>query len=427
MYVPDLTAPEQEFGKRRPRATGTTLETAGQLVSRPAELPPVRSAFASTASERLETVGVGLQVPGKKFAPRRQQALRALPRPFISMAYCSAFIMNCMAMTLAVFYGSSFQEHTSVAWAIATTTSILFEYVLVQPVWIMVTAFIQVRLHLMKTVEDELAGNRVHHHDEADQLPPEPDAAPSQVQADDKIEFDPLDAILQGEEIDTVELPVFDLIPGSIDDILANRIENFVAGLLAPSATSTYNFVRDVSEVEFRRACGTCGLDPNDERVTALWSELDLDERGRAQVRDLLEALALSALDKQIATFFLRLDVVDERVRAEEVQRVLGGYMEDSKVNELIDGTDRFTFGGLRAKFNALIDTQLADQSLNMEIEEDRDDLARMLETQLSTALSRMDVRGGRRQVLLPRQRPYVVQNVEEVDEIELEPGTLGQ
>ena len=421
---------EQELGKRRPRATGMTLETVGQLVSRPAELPPVRSAFMSTASDRLESVGVGLQVPGKKFVPRRQQALRALPRPFIGMAYCSAFIMNGMAMTLAVFYGSSFQEHTSVSWAIATATSILFEYVLVQPVWLMVTAFIQVRLHLMKTVEDELAGNRVHHADDAEQLPLEPGAAASPNKADDGLEFDSLDAIAlpgDGEVIETLQLPVFDLIPGAIGDLLADRIENFVAALLAPSATSTYNFVRDVSESEFRRACGRCGLDPNDERVTDLWSELEVDDRGRAQVRDVVEALALSALDKQIATFFLRLDVVDERIRAEEVQRVLGGYMEDSKVHSLTDGMDRFTFGELRAKVNALIDTELADQSLNMEIEEDRDDLARMLETQLSTALSRMDVRGGRRQVLLPRQRPYAVQNVEEVDEIELVPGTSGQ
>jgi hypothetical protein len=395
-------------------------------VSRPAELPPVRSAFLTTASERHETGGVGLEVPGKKSAPRRQQALRALPRPFIGMAYCSAFIMNCMAMSLAVFYGSSFQEHTSVAWAIATATSILFEYVLVQPVSLMVTAFIQVRLHLMKTVDDELAGNRVHHHDDADQPPPE--AAAEGGLGDDTLQFDSLEAVLEGEALDTVELPIFDMIPGNIEDILASRVENLVAGLLAPSAAATYNFVRDVSEVEFRGACGSCGVDPTDERVTGLWGELEVDERGRAQVRDILEALSLSALDKQIATFFLRLDVVDERVRAAEVQRVLGGYMEDSKVHELTDDINHFTFGELRARFNALIDTQLADQSLNMEIEEDRDDLARMLETQLSTALSRMDVRGARRQVLLPRQRPYVVQNVDEVEEIQLaQDTTTGQ
>jgi len=321
-------------------------------------------------------------------------------------------------MSLAVFYGSSFQEHTSVAWAIATTTSILFEYVLVQPVSLMVTAFIQVRLHLMKTVEDELAGNRVHHHDDAEQPPLE--AAAEGGPGDDKLEFDSLEAVLEGEALDTEELPIFDMIPGNIEDILASRVENLVAGLLAPSASATYNFVRDVSEAEFRGACGSCGVDPADERVSGLWGELEVDERGRAQVRDILEALSLSALDKQIATFFLRLDVVDERVRAEEVQRVLGGYMEDSKVQDLTDESDRFTFGELRARFNALIDTQLADQSLNMEIEEDRDDLARMLETQVSTALSRMDVRGARRQVLLPRQRPYVVQNVEEVEEIQL-------
>jgi hypothetical protein len=43
-----------------------------------------------------------------------------------------------------------------------------------------------------------------------------------------------------------------------------------------------------------------------------------------------------------------------------------------------------------------------------------------MLETQLSTVLSRMDARGARRQVLLPKQRPYVVSNVADLDEIQL-------
>jgi len=45
-----------------------------------------------------------------------------------------------------------------------------------------------------------------------------------------------------------------------------------------------------------------------------------------------------------------------------------------------------------------------------------------MLETQLSTVISRLDVRGARRQVLLPRQRPYVVQSVSDLEEIQLAP-----
>lgn len=409
---------EQELGVRRPRATGSTLETAGQLVSRPAELPPIRSAFVNTGSEGNETAGVGLDVPGRKSVLRRQQgSLRALPRPFIFMAYCSAVVMNCMAIVLAVVYGSSFQSATSAAWAIATVTSILFEYVLVQPIWLMATAFLQVRLHLIKIVEDELAGNRVHHHD----VPDEPREAPlEKSNVGDQQLFDALNSVMEVDEMDSIELPMFDLIPGNIEDIVADRVEEFVNALLAPSDNSTYNFVRDVSEAEFCKACGACGLDSNDERVINLWRALELDERGRAQVRSVFDNISLNEIDKLIATFFLRMDIVHERVRGDAVKRALGGYMEDNQVEKLVeDDHDRISFGELRSRFKALMDVQDDEGA----IEEDRDDVERMLETQLATALSRMDVRGSRRQVLLPRQRPYVVQPVADLDEIQLAPG----
>jgi hypothetical protein len=369
-----------------------------------------------------ETAGVGLEVPGGGMlhgAPRRQTTLRALPRPFIFMAYFSVFVLSCMAITLAVVYGSTFQSATSTAWGISTATSIIFEYVLVEPIWLMVTAFIQVRMHLLKTVENELAGNRVHHHDD------EPDAARAEEAVRDSQQnnaaepgFDSLETVMEGDAIDSIGLPAIDLIPGKLEDILADRIGSFVNGLRAPSASSTYNFVRDVDESEFRRACSSCSLDTNDERITDFWGGLELDGRSRAQVRAIVDKLTLNNLDKHIATLFLKMDVVDEAVRGEEVQRLLGGFMEDRQVEQIVpEGSALLTFGELRSRFNALLD---AEDSAHMEIEEDRDDILRMLETQLSTVLSRMDARGARRQVLLPKQRPYVVSNVADLDEIQL-------
>jgi hypothetical protein len=150
----------EELGARRPRASGSTLQTAGQLVQRPADLPPVRSAFAETGSERDDTALVGLEIPGRKVhksvRAHKSPAHRALPRPFIFMAYCSAFVMNSMAVVLSVVYGSSFQAQTSVSWALACVTSLVVEYVLVEPLWILATAGIQVRTHLKRTVEEEL-------------------------------------------------------------------------------------------------------------------------------------------------------------------------------------------------------------------------------------------------------------------------------
>jgi hypothetical protein len=407
---------EQELGKRRPRATGSTLATAGRLVSRPADLPPIRSAFASTVSERHDTAMIGLEVPGRQFmVPRRRQARHALPRPFIFMAYCSAFIMNGMAIALAVFYGSYFSAETSVAWAIATATSIVFEFLLAQPLWLMLTAFVQVRLHLMKTIEDEQAGNRVHHNDDAErQIEGSPSLGERQQQCDS------LDSLLEEEDIENIELPVIDLIPGNIHEILAERIEDFIRGLLNPSANSTYNFVRDVSEVEFRRACGMTGLDTQDERVTQLWQTLELDTEGRAKVREVFEKLALSQLDKLIAAFFLSLDIVGERVRSEEITRTLGGYMEDSQLQRLLtDDSDPMTFVDLRTRFAALADADNAGEFSQFEITEENDEIRRMLETQLSIVLSRMDMRGARRQVLLPKGRPYVVAKVADLEEIQ--------
>ena len=503
----------------------------------------------STASDvGHETAGIGLEVPGGGMlhgAPRRQTTLRALPRPFIFMAYFSVFVLSCMAITLAVVYGSTFQSATSTAWGISTATSIIFEYVLVEPIWLMVTAFIQVRMHLLKTVENELAGNRVHHHDD------EPDAARAEEAVRDSQQnsaaepgFDSLATVMEGDAIDSIELHAIDLIPGKLEDILADRIGSFVYGLRAPNASSMYNFVRDVDESEFRRACSSCGLDTKDERITDLWGSLELDGRSRAQVRAIIDKLTLNNLDKHIATLFLKMDVVDEpytgvngeyrrsdkmcngrpvyikeskqsiamwwansegklswcvgpkesvggrgmwayvesegfgpeeagqrawsvysydsraweeqvgvrvenldppeveviqsrakpvpsrvrisgvvlrhggAARGEEVQRLLGGFMEDRQVVQIVpEGSALLTFGELRSRFNALLD---AEDSANMEIEEDRDDILRMLETQLSTVLSRMDARGARRQVLLPKQRPYVVSNVADLDEIQL-------
>jgi hypothetical protein len=223
---------------------------------------------------------------------------------------------------------------------------------------------------------------------------------------------------MEGDAIDSIGLPAIDLIPGKLEDILADRIGSFVNGLRAPSASSTYNFVRDVDESEFRRACSSCSLDTNDERITDFWGGLELDGRSRAQVRAIVDKLTLNNLDKHIATLFLKMDVVDEAVRGEEVQRLLGGFMEDRQVEQIVpEGSALLTFGELRSRFNALLD---AEDSAHMEIEEDRDDILRMLETQLSTVLSRMDARGARRQVLLPKQRPYVVSNVADLDEIQL-------
>lgn len=415
----------EELGKRRPRATGSTLETAGQLVSRPSELPPVRSAFMTTASERNETAGVGLELPGRKTAPRSQQALRALPRQFIFMAYCSMFVLICMAIALAVIYGSTFQSATSFAWGIATVTSVLFEFLLVQPLWLGVTAFLQVRLHLIKTVEEEWAGNdnRVHHHDEPREERVQEGGAVVEQGSGGEQRFDSLNAVLEEDAIESIELPICDLIPGNIEDILADRLEVFIGGLLAPTSTSTYNFVRDVSNVEFSAACGACGMDQNDERISSLWNTFELDGRERAQVQSLLDAMSLSELDRHIATLFLRMDVVGGCVRGDEVKRTLGGYMEDSQVALLMpDSSERLTFGELRSRFGTLVDSKQVDESMDTEIEEDREDIVRMLETQLSTVISRLDVRGARRQVLLPRQRPYVVQSVSDLEEIQLAP-----
>jgi len=415
---------EQDLGQRRPRATGSTLETAGQLVSRPVELPPVRSAFMTTASERNETAGVGLELPGRKSAPQRQQALRALPRQFIFMAYCSMFVLMCMAIVLAVVYGNTFQSATSFAWGIATVTSVLFEFVLVQPLWLTVTAFLQVRLHLIKTVEEEWTSNTTDNrvHDEPHEGRAQHGSVPEQVDGGQK-QFDFLDSVLEEDAIEGIELPSFDLIPGNIGDVLADRLDAFIGGLLAPTVTSTYNFVRDVSFVEFKAACVASGMGHDDVRITELWSTLELDARERVQVRSLLETLSLSELDRHVATLFLRMDIVDECVLGDEVRHTLGGYMEDSQVALLIpDSGERLTFGELRSRFGTLIDSKQADASIEVDIEEDRDYIVRMLETQLSIALSRSDVRGARRQVLLPRQRPYVVQSVETLSEFELVP-----
>ena len=220
------------------------------------------------------------------------------------------------------------------------------------------------------------------------------------------------------DAIGSIELPAFDLIPGKLKNILADRIGPFVNGLRAPNASSTHNFVHDVNESEFRRACVSCGLDTNDKRITDLWGSLVLDDRSRAQVRAIFDKLTLNNLDKHIATLFLKLDAVDETVLGEEVRRSLGGFMEDQQVGHIVpEGSALLTFGDLRSRFNALLDVE---DSAHMEVEQDRDYTLRMLETQLSTVLSRMDVRGARRQVLLPKQRSYAVSNVEDLDEIHL-------
>ena len=229
-----------------------------------------------------------------------------------------------------------------------------------------------------------------------------------------------LDSVLEDAEAIDLDLPVPEDLHGEIEGILADRIESFIGGLLAPSATTTYNFVRDVSEAEFRRACAACSLSANDQRVSELWRlvENESDDRGRVAVKDIFDLLALSDLEKLVAIFFLKLDIVDGSVRAESVQSSLGGYMEDSQIDDLVSEMETLTFPQLRARIKALIDAQM--QVDDDDIEQDRDDVVRMIETQISTAMSRMDKRERKQQVLLPRQHPYVVQDVTGLEEIEL-------
>ena len=229
-----------------------------------------------------------------------------------------------------------------------------------------------------------------------------------------------LDSVLEDAEAIDLDLPVPENLHGDIEGILADRIESFIGGLLAPSATTTYNFVRDVSEAEFRRACAACSLSASDQRVSELWRlvENDSDDRGRVTVKDIFDLLALSDLEKLVAVFFLKMDIVDGSVRAESVQSALGGYMEDSQIDDLVSEVETLTFPQLRARIKALIDAQM--QVDDDDIEQDRDDVVRMIETQISTAMSRMDKRERKQQVLLPRQHPYVVQDVTGLEEIEL-------
>lgn len=229
-----------------------------------------------------------------------------------------------------------------------------------------------------------------------------------------------LDSVLEDAEAIDLDLPVPENLHGDIEGILADRIESFIGGLLSPSATTTYNFVRDVSEAEFRRACAACSLSASDQRVSELWRlvENDSDDRGRVTVKDIFDLLALSDLEKLVAVFFLKMDIVDGSVRAESVQSALGGYMEDSQIDDLVSEVETLTFPQLRARIKALIDAQM--QVDDDDIEQDRDDVVRMIETQISTAMSRMDKRERKQQVLLPRQHPYVVQDVTGLEEIEL-------
>ena len=229
-----------------------------------------------------------------------------------------------------------------------------------------------------------------------------------------------LDSVLEDAEAIDLDLPVPENLHGDIEGILADRIESFIGGLLAPSATTTYNFVRDVSEAEFRRACAACSLSANDQRVSELWRlvENESDDRGRVAVKDIFDLLALSDLEKLVAVFFLKMDIVDGSVRAESVQSALGGYMEDSQIDDLVSEVETLTFPQLRARIKALIDAQMRVD--DDDIEQDRDDVVRMIETQISTAMSRMDKRERKQQVLLPRQHPYVVQDVTGLEEIEL-------
>lgn len=229
-----------------------------------------------------------------------------------------------------------------------------------------------------------------------------------------------LDSVLEDAEAIDLDMPVPENLHGDIEGILADRIESFIGGLLAPSATTTYNFVRDVSEAEFRRACAACSLSASDQRVSELWRlvENESDDRGRVTVKDIFDLLALSDLEKLVAVFFLKMDIVDGSVRAESVQSALGGYMEDSQIDDLVSEVETLTFPQLRARIKALIDAQM--QVDDDDIEQDRDDVVRMIETQISTAMSRMDKRERKQQVLLPRQHPYVVQDVTGLEEIEL-------
>ena len=170
-----------------------------------------------------------------------------------------------------------------------------------------------------------------------------------------------LDSVLEDAEAIDLDLPVPENLHGDIEGILADRIESFIGGLLSPSATTTYNFVRDVSEAEFRRACAACSLSASDQRVSELWRlvENDSDDRGRVTVKDIFDLLALSDLEKLVAVFFLKMDIVDGSVRAESVQSALGGYMEDSQIDDLVSEVEALTFPQLRARIKALIDYAL--------------------------------------------------------------------
>jgi hypothetical protein len=127
---------------------------------------------------------------------------------------------------------------------------------------------------------------------------------------------------LDQHDVDSIAVP-FEEIPGDIYDIIPARLEAFVDGLRGGSggpAAPTYNFVRDLSESEFGRACAACGVDPNGEMVRDFWGMLEVDSRGRAMVRDILDYFALSDLDKLVAQFFLKLDVVDQCARGDEIR-----------------------------------------------------------------------------------------------------------
>lgn len=335
-----------------------TVEAVQSEYARPADIPAVRPAFGlEDIREELDDVDASTAKARRK-RNRRSKEPKLLPRWFAYIAYAVTFCMFGMAIVVATVYGSTFLGITQFAWGIATITTLLLQFILVEPIIICLRAFIEVRARLLQAI----AAKPYASEEEEEEGPEQEDQAslqapdsPGRYQSRDARATFNIPGSPQGlvPEVMGLHLP-------QIVDLLLLNFKDGVIGL------------RDFSEL-----LTDFGVEADDPRLQEYWDTIPLNNNREADWKQMLCECAKKELDKVLLGIFLDLEHAEHRCKIAEFADVLKNMMAEPHIHMLVseaDGDDDglITFEQLRSAVENLIEELRGDEDVNRFLEDDQ-------------------------------------------------------
>eukprot|EP00293_Proteomonas_sulcata_P006965 CAMPEP_0184315768 /NCGR_PEP_ID=MMETSP1049-20130417/85385_1 /TAXON_ID=77928 /ORGANISM="Proteomonas sulcata, Strain CCMP704" /LENGTH=567 /DNA_ID=CAMNT_0026634449 /DNA_START=171 /DNA_END=1874 /DNA_ORIENTATION=- len=400
--------PRTERGQR-PQVSTETKDALDAVLEtdRPNILPPVRAAFSEDV---MGDTGLQEAPHPRKKGKVKPRVAKLLPHSVIYLAYAISALVFCVSIAVATVHGTRLPPSTQYAFAIASVTTILFEFILFQPMLLFLQAFLEVRARLLRAME----AKKPEEPEPVEDVAPQPQT-PLRQQPELEVEQEP--AIVHDENV-PMEIPGSP--PEALEDEMSRQLADLVDAFIFAESS------RRIAFSELVNVLSTISVTPEDPRIQEFWTSIehDQDELHRVDWVVMLQNLSRSEVEQALLSLFMKLGHIENECKIVDLRSAFKNLMTEPHLQTIIveadSNDDGFaSFEEVTAGFMRLMEVLQDEQ----DEDEDEDMVFDMLQSeaevgiqnrvirQIKAAISRLDM--SRSRSVAPRSRDLVAKDLE--------------